>query len=60
MPSSTSALVESDARIAAILEAALDAIIVMDHAGLVRDWNPAAERTFGYARQECSAAKWQS
>ncbi len=43
---------ESDARVAAILEAALDAIVVMDHTGLVRDWNPAAERTFGYARQE--------
>src|SRR5687768_5482982 len=38
--------------LAAILETALDAIIVMDGAGLVRDWNPAAERTFGYARAE--------
>ena len=46
------ALGESDARIAAILEAALDAIIVMDHTGRVQDWNPAAERTFGYSRQE--------
>ena len=42
----------SDARMAAILETALDAIIVMDHTGCVRDWNPAAERTFGYTREE--------
>ena len=38
--------------LAAILETALDAIIVMDGEGLVRDWNPAAERTFGYTRAE--------
>ena len=38
--------------LAAILETALDAIIVMDHEGVVRDWNPSAERTFGYSREE--------
>ena len=32
---------ESDARLEAILETALDAIVVMDHTGLVCDWNPA-------------------
>ena len=36
----------------AILEAALDCIITIDHAGTVREWNPAAERTFGYSRDE--------
>ncbi len=51
-PVTAEAVGESDARVAAILEAALDAIVVMDHTGLVRDWNPAAERTFGYARRE--------
>ena len=42
----------SDTRMAAILETALDAIIVMDHTGRVQEWNPAAERTFGYTREE--------
>ena len=36
----------------AILEAALDCIITIDHEGIVREWNPAAERTFGYRRDE--------
>ncbi len=36
----------------AILESALDCIITMDAAGVVREWNPAAERTFGYSREQ--------
>lgn len=32
--------------------AAVDAIIVMSSEGLVDDWNPAAERLFGYGRAE--------
>lgn len=36
----------------AILKAALDCVIVMDHVGRVREFNPAAERTFGYSRDE--------
>jgi diguanylate cyclase (GGDEF)-like protein/PAS domain S-box-containing protein len=36
----------------AILEAALDCIITIDHEGIVREWNPAAERTFGYRRED--------
>lgn len=36
----------------AILEAALDCVIVIDHTGRVREFNPAAERTFGYGRDE--------
>ncbi|MFC4637723.1 PAS domain S-box protein [Deinococcus hohokamensis] len=35
-----------------LLEAALDSVITMDARGLVVDWNPAAERTFGYPRDE--------
>jgi PAS domain S-box-containing protein len=42
----------SETRHAAGVEAALDCIISMDHEGRVTEWNPAAERTFGYARDE--------
>jgi len=40
---------DSEARKAAILESALDAIITMDHRGNIVEFNPAAERIFGYA-----------
>jgi len=46
------ALRDSEARNRAILESALDCIVTMDHAGLVVDWNPAAERTFGFMRAD--------
>jgi PAS domain S-box-containing protein len=42
----------SEALKSAILRAALDCIITMDHRGNVVEWNPAAQRTFGYAREE--------
>ncbi len=42
----------SEARKSAILGAALDAVITIDHAGLVTEWNQAAERIFGYTRSE--------
>jgi diguanylate cyclase (GGDEF)-like protein/PAS domain S-box-containing protein len=35
-----------------ILDAALDCIVVVATDGRVVDWNPAAERTFGYSREE--------
>lgn len=35
-----------------MFRAALDAVVVMDTAGAVRDWNPAAEALFGYRREE--------
>ena len=41
---------ESDARQGAILDAAHDAIITMDQQLNIREFNPAAERMFGYAR----------
>ena len=36
----------------AVFQAALDAVIVMGADGRVTDWNPAAERAFGYTREE--------
>ena len=43
---------ESESRKKAILEAALDCIITIDHDGQIVDFNPAAERTFGYSRAQ--------
>jgi PAS domain S-box-containing protein len=42
----------SEATKSAILDAALDCIVTIDHCGVVVDWNPAAERTFGYSASE--------
>jgi two-component system CheB/CheR fusion protein len=36
----------------AILQSALDSIVVMGGDGRVREWNPAAEKLFGYTRDE--------
>jgi PAS domain S-box-containing protein len=46
------ALRATEARMAAILDVALDCIVTIDHEGRILDWNPAAEKTFGYTRQE--------
>src|SRR5262245_31048219 len=42
----------SEATKTAILETALDCIVTIDSQGVVLDWNPAAERTFGYSASE--------
>lgn len=42
----------SEARKSAILETALDCIITMDQNGNVVDFNPAAEKTFGWHREQ--------
>jgi len=39
-------------RKAAMLEAALDCVISIDHLGRIVEFNPAAERTFGWARAD--------
>ncbi len=47
-----SELEESELRNTAILRAALDCIISVDGSGRVVEFNPAAESTFGYSREE--------
>jgi PAS domain S-box-containing protein len=42
----------SEARKTAILDSALDGIVTIDHEGCITEFNPAAERTFGYGRNE--------
>jgi PAS domain S-box-containing protein len=46
------ALRRSEARKAAILDSALDCIVTIDHEARITEFNPAAERTFGYRRDE--------
>jgi PAS domain S-box-containing protein len=42
----------SEARTRSITDSANDAILMIDHQGNVTYWNPAAERIFGYTREE--------
>jgi len=46
------ALRSSEIRKTAVLDAALDCIITIDSAGKVVEWNPAAETTFGFSREQ--------
>jgi len=46
------ALRESEEKLRAISESALDAVILIDDQGKVAYWNPAAERIFGYTGEE--------
>jgi PAS domain S-box-containing protein len=48
---------ESEARQGAILEAAHDAIVTMDQQLNIREFNPAAEQMFGYARLDILGRK---
>jgi diguanylate cyclase (GGDEF)-like protein/PAS domain S-box-containing protein len=48
----TSEMRASEARVRAVVDSALDCIIAMDADGRILDFNPAAERTFGYARAD--------
>lgn len=43
---------ENEARKTAVMETALDCIIGIDHTSRITEWNPAAERTFGYTKAE--------
>jgi PAS domain S-box-containing protein len=42
----------SEALKSAILESSIDCLIAIDHEGSILEFNPAAERTFGYSRDE--------
>jgi PAS domain S-box-containing protein len=48
---------QSEARKTAILESALDAIITIDQLGTIQEWNPAAEKIFGYPKAEALGRK---
>ncbi|MGA8859375.1 MAG: PAS domain S-box protein [Candidatus Sulfotelmatobacter sp.] len=45
-------LKRSEVRKAAIVDSALDCIVTIDHEGCITEFNPAAEHTFGYRRDE--------
>lgn len=45
-------LIDQGARLRAILDSAIDAILTIDASGLIEEFNPAAERMFGRMRQQ--------
>jgi PAS domain S-box-containing protein len=47
-----SELKRAEVRKATILDSALDCIVTIDHEGRIREFNSAAERTFGFGRDE--------
>ncbi|MDW5595585.1 response regulator [Conexibacter stalactiti] len=48
----TAQLASSEARIRVVVESSLDALVVMDGAGVVREWNPRAEELLGLTSAE--------
>jgi PAS domain S-box-containing protein len=48
----TSELGRSEARSKAIVDSALDGLVAVDHEARITEFNPAAEQTFGYRRDE--------
>lgn len=49
-------IVDSEQRLRAFLDTARDAVIVIDEHGMVQEFNPAAERMFGYGASEMLGA----
>src|SRR5216110_2888992 len=47
----------SEARLKAIIHAALDAVVTMDGDGVVRSWSPQAERVFGWPASDVVGRK---
>lgn len=52
------AIQASESHRIAVLEAALDAVVVLDGAGTITDYNAAAERILGYTRSEAIGQKF--
>ena len=50
-------LQQSEGHIRAIIDSALDAVVTMDQAGVITDWNHHAEIMFGWPRQEILGRK---
>ena len=48
---------ESEERVRRIVQNALDAVVMMDAEGTIIDWNPQAEKTFGWLRNEALGKK---
>ena len=46
------ALIESRARLHAIIETAMDAVIQLDENGIITDWNSRGEKIFGWKRDD--------
>ena len=46
------ALMDSNAKLSAVVRSARDAILFIDRAGAIRSWNHRAEAMFGYARRD--------
>lgn len=44
---------DARSRLVAIFDTAVSAIITSDESGVIEDFNPTAERMFGYSREEC-------
>lgn len=51
---------ENEARTRSVIDNALDAVIVMDSAGMIEEWNPQAELVFGWYRQEAIGQRLSS
>ncbi len=49
---SEKALLEREARLRSVVETAVDAIITVNSAGLIIEWNQAAEKIYGYTAAE--------
>lgn len=47
----------ADRRFRRVITSALDAVILMDGSGLILDWNPQAEKTFGWKKEEITGKK---